>query len=217
VTDDNTIEYYRKRAGEYEKIYFRDVPARQAELARLYDMSRRTLAGRVVLDLACGTGFWAAFLSGHTAAMVGLDINMSTLAEACRKQYAGPVAFILADVNRLPVLPGSFDGVLLTFLLSHVKRQEIDTLGALIREVARPQAKIFLCDNNLICELVPEVLWDEAKVNSFVKRRLENGEEYLILKNYFDRDELIERFSRWGRIDEFFFERYYWGVSLTHD
>ena len=55
---DQTREYYAQRAGEYDDVYTRDNPGRQDELAELYAMSQETLAGREVIDLACGTGFW---------------------------------------------------------------------------------------------------------------------------------------------------------------
>ena len=50
--------YYNRRAAEYEQIYRRDDPARQAELSSLTLAMQQTLAGRRVLELACGTGFW---------------------------------------------------------------------------------------------------------------------------------------------------------------
>jgi SAM-dependent methyltransferase len=215
MINDRTIEYYQKRAAEYEKIYFRDIPDRQAELAELYQLSAQTLAGKTVLDLACGTGFWAKFLTEQTRYMAGLDINVATLIEAGKKTYPGMFDFVLADITLLPFLIGSFDAALVTFLLSHVKRQEISQLGDQLRSAIRPGSKVFLCDNNLICELVPDVYWDDEHINSYVKRQLENGEEFHILKNYFDKKEVASVLEGWGRIEKLIYKRYYWGVVLT--
>lgn len=217
MNDDQTIEYYQKRAGEYEKIYFRDVPPRQAELRRLYDLSRRVMAGRKVLDLACGTGFWTEFISEQAKLIVGVDINSGTLAEAQKKRYRNQAEFVLADFNRLPFAPDSFDALLATFILSHVKRQDIGGLKEHLRPVIRPGSPIYLCDNNLITEIVPVLDWDEGHINSYVNRRLENGEQYRILKNYYDRQELVDIMASWGRLETIIFETYYWAIVLYLD
>lgn len=47
--------YYAARAAEYERIY--DKPERQAELQRLRALIPAYLAGRSVLEIACGTGY----------------------------------------------------------------------------------------------------------------------------------------------------------------
>jgi hypothetical protein len=51
-------------------------------------------------------------------------------------------------------------------------------------------------------------------VNSYKKRTLENGREYRILKNYFERKELEKMFNSWGRIENFTFGTYYWSIAL---
>lgn len=48
--------YYAKRAAQYERIYAR--PERQAELAALRMRVAGLCAGKKVLEIACGTGYW---------------------------------------------------------------------------------------------------------------------------------------------------------------
>ena len=55
--------YYRKRAKEYEQIYYRADPIRQEEQLRIISTIQTILKGRDVLEIACGTGFWTQFLS----------------------------------------------------------------------------------------------------------------------------------------------------------
>lgn len=215
MTGDRTIEYYQKRAAEYEKVYFRDNPERQVELAALYALSQETLANRKVLDIACGTGFWTRIVADKAESMIGLDINPATLTIALAKKYSCPAEFILGDIFHLPVLPQECDAVLATYILSHIKRQDIEPLGGLLRAVVPSGSPIFLCDNNLICEMIPDLIWDEQHIDSYKLRRLENGEEFLILKNYFEKDELVSRLETWGRITEIVYKEYYWAVTLT--
>ena len=215
MNDDQTIEYYQKRAGEYEKIYFRDNPARQSELAEMYALSRRVLADRQVLDLACGTGFWTRIVSEQARSVTAIDINPAMLTEAGKKRYHVPIHFVRADYFYPPFLSARFDALLASFVVSHIRRQEINRLRDVVRQTVRPGSPAFLCDNNLICEIIPELIWDEEHINSYKTRRLENGEEYVILKNYFDRRELESLFQSWGRIEQIMFKDYYWAVVLT--
>jgi ubiquinone/menaquinone biosynthesis C-methylase UbiE len=215
MTGDQTVEYYRKRAGEYDQIYFRDEPARQAELAALYAISRRVLAGRCVIDLACGTGFWTKILSEMAVSITGLDINKTVMDLARDKRYLCPVSFVRGDVYALPFAPGAFDGLAATFLLSHLKRQEMAWFGETAGRLVAPKTPAFACDNNPPSEILSELIWDNERINSYRKRRLANGEEYLILKNYFTADELADRLGRWGKIEMLVFKNYYWGAVLT--
>jgi ubiquinone/menaquinone biosynthesis C-methylase UbiE len=212
---DETVEYYRKRAPEYEQAYFRDNPARQKELANLYDVSKRTLAGRNVLDLACGTGFWTRIISEKAASIVGIDINKSTLLEAKKKTYRCRVRLIRSDLFDLPFSRDFFDGLMATYVVSHVGRQDLDRLGETVRRVVKSGSPAFICDNNPICETVPGLIWDDSHINSYKKRRLANGDEYMILKNYYDREELVSIFKKWGKVEKLLFNDYYWAVVLT--
>jgi demethylmenaquinone methyltransferase/2-methoxy-6-polyprenyl-1,4-benzoquinol methylase len=215
MNDDETIEYYQKRAGEYDQIYLRDNPVRQAELAAMYTLSQQALAGRQVLDLACGTGFWTRIVSATAASIVGIDINPATLAEAERKIYGCPVRFILADMFHLPFDRRRYDGLLATFILSHVRRQDVPSLAETVFRAVAPGSPVFLCDNNPITEATREIFWDDQHVNTYKKRRLEDGEEFTILKNYFERDELETVLAPWGRIEAVIYRDYYWAAVVT--
>ena len=94
------------------------------------------------------------------------------------------------------------------------QRQELGKLNESIRKAVKPGSPAFLCDNNLICEMVPDLIWDDNKINSYKIRQLENGNKYKILKNYFSREELTEIFEDWGEIKQVMFSKYYWAVAL---
>lgn len=212
---DETIEYYQMRAGEYDKMYTRDNPGRQKELAELYALSSDTLEGRHIIDLACGTGYWTRIVSEKAVSIVGLDINSGTLSEAKKKRHQCPVNFIQADVFRLPFEDRQFNGLLATYLISHIKRHDLDDLARRVRRVLESGTRAFFCDNNLACELKPRLIWDKDHINSYKVRRLEDGREFQILKNYFEREELLSIFKSWGRIERITFRTFYWSVVLT--
>ena len=74
---DKLADYYAKRAAEYERIYAK--PERQADLAALRQRMRRLFAGRKVLELACGTGYWTDVIAGSAAQVTALDLNEEVL------------------------------------------------------------------------------------------------------------------------------------------
>ncbi len=215
MKNDQTVEYYQKRAEEYDKIYYRDDPVRQGELAYLYSLSKRVLNDQKVLDIACGTGFWTKIISESASSILGMDINESTLKVAESKEYNCDVSFSVGDFLKLESVLKNLTGLLATFVISHVKREDLPVLLSNVKRVLPSGAPIFLCDNNLICELKPELIADAENTNTYKKRVLENGEEYTILKNYFEPDELKSIFSDWGTITEFYFEKYYWAIALN--
>ena len=54
-------DYYRERAQEYDAVY--DKPERQEDLARLRALLPPLVAGRSVLEVAAGTGYWTTALA----------------------------------------------------------------------------------------------------------------------------------------------------------
>ena len=52
----NQEEYYKQRAGEYEKIYQK--PERQNEILQCTKILQQIFRDKDVREIACGTGFW---------------------------------------------------------------------------------------------------------------------------------------------------------------
>ena len=92
----NLAEYYARRAAEYEKIFAK--PERQPDLACLRALLPGLFAGRDVLEVACGTGYWTQIISGSARSILATDINEEVLEIARHKTYPNHnVAFQIAD------------------------------------------------------------------------------------------------------------------------
>jgi len=129
-----TEEYYHHRAPEYDEVYTR--PARQGDMlvvrARLTDCS----AGKHVLELAAGTGWWTSVLADTAASVTATDVNQATLDVArARRAWPPSVGFAVADALQLQAIQGDFDAAFAGFFWSHVPLAKIDTFleGLMLR------------------------------------------------------------------------------------
>lgn len=120
-------------SGELERFD----PAEQSgrivyEHLHRYALCREFVAGRRVLDLACGTGYGTAILGTAAAEVTGLDISAAAI-RAARKRFAGDnVKFVIGDCFDLPFDDGSFDVVVANEMIEHVEDH-----AALIAEARR--------------------------------------------------------------------------------
>ena len=184
-------EYYARRAPEYEQIYTR--PERQPDLARLCTLIERTFAGRTVLDVACGTGYFTAHAARHARSITGIDANEQTLTIACSKKLVN-AEFVVADAYAIPRPREPFDAALVTFWWSHIPRQRIaEFLQGLHRNLA-PGAVVVMADNTYVEGSSTPISRTDDDGNCYQTRALKNGERHEVLKNFPTYDEL----ARWG-------------------
>ena len=59
-----------------------------------------------------------------------------------------------------------------------------------------------------------DFLHTDESGNNFKSRRLDDGEQFSILKNYFTENELVDLFSKPFRINQLTHDEYYWSVLL---
>jgi len=210
---DELADYYAKRAPEYERFY--DKPERQADLALLRKRIAAMCAGRRVLEVACGTGWWTTVLAPGAAQVTALDINEETLQIARRKTLPpGRVAFLCADAYRLPELGRRHDVLFAAFWWSHVPLERLEEfLAGCVRAVA-PGALLAFLDGRYVEGSSTPLARRDAGGNSYQLRRLEDGSAHEVLKNYPADGELLRRASRhgWGAHVELL--PYHWLLSF---
>src|SRR5271167_3603471 len=99
--DAQLVDYYAKRAGEYERIYHK--PERQHDLAILKQRCAEIFTGDEVLEIACGTGYWTQIISQTAKSVSATDINEEVLEIARSKNYGCEVGFEKADAFDLSI------------------------------------------------------------------------------------------------------------------
>lgn len=113
-----------------------------------YRYAARSVTGRLVLDIACGTGFGMSMLSEAGAEVVlGVDLSFEALLEAASPSVPG-VYPCRADAMRLPMRAQSVDVITSFETLEHLDddRQFIAELG----RVLRPDGVLLLSTPNAL-------------------------------------------------------------------
>jgi demethylmenaquinone methyltransferase/2-methoxy-6-polyprenyl-1,4-benzoquinol methylase len=214
IDDAALRDYYARRAASYERIYHR--PERQADLRRLEALLPDWFAGRRVLEVACGTGWWTPFGAARCASWLATDASDETLAIARTKPLpAGRVRFMHADAYALDAVqaPG-IDAAFAGFWWSHVPRQALSTwLESLHRRLPRG-ARVAFIDNLYVEGSSTPIARTDAQGNSWQQRTLDDGSTHEVLKNFPTRDEALvaigsrARDARWLALDHYWLLHY---------
>ena len=143
------------------------------------------LRERRILEIACGTGYWTTLLAPAAASVVAIDLADEPMEIARHKSYPpGKTVFEKEDAYRLPARLGRFDGAFAGFWWSHIPRQRIAEFLASLHARLEPGARVVMFDNRLVeGSSTPIDRWDDAG-NSYQKRRLADGSETEVLKNF---------------------------------
>ena len=210
---DKLAAYYARRAAEYERIYAR--PERQADLAALRHRIGRLFAGRNVLELACGTGYWTEVIARSAARVVALDVNEEVLEIARAKDIpSGKAVFRAGNAYEKNAEGNDCDALFAGFWWSHVPLARLDAfLDAATRSVS-PGALIAFLDNRYVEGSSTSISRRDADGNSYQLRQLDDGSTHEVLKNFPAESELIRRTARcgWGAHVDLF--AHYWLLSF---
>jgi ubiquinone/menaquinone biosynthesis C-methylase UbiE len=208
------VDYYRRRAAEYEAIYAK--PERQRDLRLLEESVRQRLAGRRVLEIACGTGYWTLIAARTAASIVATDAAEEPMRIARSKDYGkASVRFEFADAYALGERLGRFDGALAFFWWSHIPLGRIgEFLGSLHRRL-EPGARVLLMDNVYVEGNSTAISERDAAGNTFQLRPLSDGTQNRVLKNFPSEADLRARVSPHARAFDYRALEYYWLVDYT--
>src|SRR5688572_16203671 len=143
---DALARYYAQRAPEYERIYQK--PERQADLRALREFIAQTFAGRRVLEIACGTGWWTEVLASTANSVLATDINDEVLSIAKTKPFRNAtISFQRCDAFQLDQAAGSFDAALAVFWWSHLTKPALEIFLQVLHQRLEPGSIVLFIDN----------------------------------------------------------------------
>ena len=208
------VGYYAKRAQEYERIFHK--PERQDDLRTLRRFVGQTFAGKHVLEVACGTGYWTEIISNPSASVTAVYIHDEVLEIARAKPLDHQkVSFHRADAYLLPAFSRRFTGGLAGFWWSHIpKRRLAEFLGGLHSTLEAGSTVVFI-DNAYVEGSSTSLSHMDAEGNTYQRRKLDDGSTHDVLKNFPTEQGLRETVASLASDLRVEFLQYYWSMTYV--
>ncbi len=209
-------EYYVQRAAYYERIYHK--PERQSDLRAMEAWIGTPFAGRRVLEVACGTGWWTPHAARDAFDWLATDINPETMALARSKVLPACVRFAEIDAYALAGLPDDarFDAAFAGCWWSHVPLARLPAWLVLLHSKLQPGARVVFLDNSFVQTSSTPLTRTDAEGNTYQNRTLDDGSVHEVLKNFPRRDEafaLLDRADGAAIEREWIAHEHYWILS----
>jgi len=200
------VDYYRKRAPIYDDSMGYTDDVIWAKHRAVVELLQKNLAGRDVLEIACGPGKWTQTVAEVARSIVATDVNDTTLAEAAKKPYAnGQVRFQRADAYTLEGIDGPFSGAFAVDWWSHIPKARIPEFLQALHNKLTAGARVVFIDQMCVLRrwwglylkstapwvLVRKGLRRDDEGNIRHTRHLPDGQQFEIIKNFPTREELM--------------------------
>jgi demethylmenaquinone methyltransferase/2-methoxy-6-polyprenyl-1,4-benzoquinol methylase len=152
------------------------------------------IEGKEILELACGTGLWTQRLASTGARILAVDASPEVILINKERLRSTRVEYCVADIfSWIPAM--TFDVVFFSFWLSHIPPARFHEFWATVRSVLRPDGTAFFIDSLL--EPTSTARDHDTPNNSgLVRRRLNDGREFVIVKVFYDPAMLEDRLSK---------------------
>ena len=204
--------YYLQRAAYYERVYAK--PERQADLRAMEAWIPGVFAGREVLEIACGTGWWTPHAARDAKAWLATDLNPETMAVARHKPLPACVEFATVDAYTMAGLGDrTFDAAFAGCWWSHVPLQHLpawlDTLHARLR----PGARVLFLDNSYVSQSSTPVTRHDEHGNGYQTRSLDDGSQHEVLKNFPTAEQAIALLGPRVRRPQWHAWDHYWALQ----
>lgn len=213
ATDSSLVDYYRACAPLFDGVYRK--PERQADLRRMETWVGALFAGRRVLEVACGTGYWTQFIAASAAAVTGIDAAPEMLVQARARVPARNVHFCDGDAYALAADLGSFDAAFAGFFLSHVPKAMLRPFVAQLNARLLPGARVLFIDNRYVEGSSSPIDGIDAGGNTYQARCLADGTAHQVQKNFLTEDELRSCVDGIGLDVEYREFQHYWAVGYS--
>ncbi len=211
--DSSLVDYYRASAPLYDGVYLK--PERQDDLREIERWVAEVFAGRRVLEVACGTGYWTRFIAATATSITGLDAAPEMLALARQRVPIATVRFVTGDAYALANGLGAFDGAFAGFFLSHVPKAKLRPFVSQLNTRLEPGACVLFIDNRFVDGSSSPIDGTDAAGNTYQERRHADGATHRVLKNFLIEEELRSCVEGIGRDIEYRHFQYFWALRYA--
>ena len=210
---ENMRAYYVQRAAYYERVYHK--PERQTDLRAMEAGLAAPFAGRRVLEVACGTGWWTPHGARECLHWLATDLNPETMDLARRKPLPpGKVEFATVDAYSFDGLgERRFDAAFAGCWWSHVPLATLPGWLGLLHARLEPGARVVMLDNSFVQTSSTPLTRRDAQGNTYQNRTLDDGSVHEVLKNFPSRDEAFAAIGPRARQPEWIEFDHYWLLS----
>lgn len=203
------VEYYSKRANEYELIY--KFPERQDNLDKIHSLLKNEFKNFNVLDVACGTGYWTEKIASTAKSVLAFDINPEVIEVAQSKNYPfNNVEFLVSDLFILPETDQKFNALFGGFIWSHIPLEKLSVFIDNMHNRLERGSKVLFIDNLYIEGYSTPVHNTDLNGNVFQLRKLLDRTEHLVLKNFPAKKQIFEFLNNKAFNIDYMRSDYYW-------
>lgn len=119
---------------------------------------------KIAIEIGSGSGEITQHIAGHFKLVVAVDVSFGLLKRFRARLEGKAAACVLADAERLPFEPGTFDAIYGNNILHHV---DLDMILPVCAKHLKPGGHLAFAEPNL----VNPQMWVENKIG-FIRRRL---------------------------------------------
>jgi SAM-dependent methyltransferase len=208
------LDYYRRRAATYERVYAK--PERQDDLRAMEAWLPTPFAGRRVLEVACGTGWWTPHGARDAARWLATDLNPETMDVARAKTMPASVEFRTVDAFTFAELGGeTFDGAFAGCWWSHLELGRLPGWLHGLHARLEPGARVVMLDNRFVPGSSTPISRRDAAGNTYQNRTLDDGSVHEVVKNFPTADEAFALLGPRARDPQWMAYTHYWVLTYT--
>ena len=200
------MDYYRARANEYDEWFYRrgrydrgtEANARWfAEADEVFTALDALKIKGDVLELAPGTGIWTERLLRTATSITAIDASPEMIAINRARVASDRVSYMQADLFKWHPTR-KYDAACFCFWISHVPLERLDNFLSGVAMALHPGGKVFFVDGRRETTgtaVDHQLPGEQVQV---MTRRLNDGREFEIVKNFYQPDSLAARFASLG-------------------
>jgi 2-polyprenyl-3-methyl-5-hydroxy-6-metoxy-1,4-benzoquinol methylase len=166
---------------------------------------RRTLRGRRVLEIACGTGIWTRLTLEVASSVLATDASPRILARAKKlvrhgKEAAGArLDFLQLDAFELGHAPGRFDAALAINWFQHVPCARCAEFLQLLHQKLGPNAVVFFATTHRSKAWRARLFRRPGEADFYSRRTRPDGSRYEVIDNLYSVKELARIFAPYSK------------------